>query len=596
MAEDDWRKSVPQAKRSEQIRYISAVLSAAEPGSTPAQKLMLSMRFEDNIFKTSKSYDDYQRKLVKRLKKVQKNYKPPASNGQGNSNGGMTMEEMMKKDEIKLEMELRETFGDKMKFIVENSSTAVYILKVKQQQLLKQQGISHSSNSAENLKKNTDKIAQWAIDIGVFPESHVFSGGIKRHKNKFRKAGELKALKKLLTERVENIRQHILKTIDANKYLEEEWAKSEKEMNDDISEILSTNAIHIIEVQKSNIKTFIEKASVPVPALRRGKTEDIKEATLLQIQKVRAATEALLTYLSTTNKEKKQPELTNILRKMHIVSVEGLQFLSTHCKRDPTKTNKKKLIKLEDAWTKLIKYESSNKGIEMKMNEDMESSKKRRRMMLENRGRIIVRTRVLLQPGQKTPSYILQALKAKNVQIIRNTEVGAGARIKMNIGSVFEINIFFSPLLVSFHPLEPISLSSSESTNETTSEDSDGLKKKSMHSQNTTKLTDESEFRRYVVDGGFPTWKSSSSALMSTYNLSYNHQSSNQPSPIDHFLISRKLEYASAHATHILRRCFSDMTSTTKESDTSASIEIAETSALMKFILLTRVTFLNEDG
>jgi len=37
---------------------------------------MLAMRFEDTIFKAATSLSDYRKKLTKRLKKVQKSYKP----------------------------------------------------------------------------------------------------------------------------------------------------------------------------------------------------------------------------------------------------------------------------------------------------------------------------------------------------------------------------------------------------------------------------------------------------------------------------------------------------------------------------------------
>ena len=97
---DDWRKLVSQSKRSEQIRYISEILSSAEPGSTPAQKLMLSMRFEDDTFQKAKSYEEYQKKLVKKLQKLQRKYKPPPKSKE---NVGKSLETLKKEEDEAIE-------------------------------------------------------------------------------------------------------------------------------------------------------------------------------------------------------------------------------------------------------------------------------------------------------------------------------------------------------------------------------------------------------------------------------------------------------------------------------------------------------------
>ena len=70
----DWRKSVLQSYRSSEVREISKVLAALEGSSsvTPASKLMLAMRFEDQIFKSAKDLADYRKKISKRLGKPQK--------------------------------------------------------------------------------------------------------------------------------------------------------------------------------------------------------------------------------------------------------------------------------------------------------------------------------------------------------------------------------------------------------------------------------------------------------------------------------------------------------------------------------------------
>jgi len=570
---EDWRRSVSQSKRSEQIRYISEILSTAEPGSTPAQKLMLSMRFEDDTFQKAKSYEDYQKKLVKKLQKVQRKYKPPPKS---KDNVGKSLETLKREQDEAIEKELREKYGGKMKYIIENAEKATYALKMKLQHANSNGSNNNSvgSRDADILKKHADTIGQWAIDIGVLPLSYKFSNGLK-YKNKKR---DLKMIKQHLGERVENIRQHIVKHADVNLYLEEEWIKLEKDMDKLMAKLLSRIHQRLIGVQITDIKNLIERASVRVPAPRRGRPEDVKEAVILHIDKIRAASNILMNYI--VMEDKSNVEMKNILKRMHTTAVDGLSFITANCKKE-TGTIKKE-IKLEDAWSRTIKYENPYENSEFEM-----CSRPSKRIKIRKQN-IIVRTRVLLQPGQRTPSYILQALKDKNVQIIRNSKIGGGARIRMIFGTAFEMNIFFSPLLVTFRALPPLSANATEKV-----EDDDCLDKR---------FIEETEFRQMIVDGGLPTWKSSHSAL-DTLQATAAKKLESKPyvmydisDSIAESLIAKKLEHVSFRTTHILRRCFADMTETTRTSNDNGNIEVSETSALMKFIQLARKTYLEVES
>lgn len=618
--EDDWRRGVSQAKRSEQVRYISEVLSNAEPGSTPSQKLMLSMRFEDNTFQTSKSYEDYQRKLVKKLKKLQRVYKPPA---QGSDNNGRSVEELRKEEEAAMETELRETYGEKMKFIIENADKAILKLKF-EHHLQKHRNTgdinNDSSNSsgsgkhAELLKVHADFISQWAVDIGLFPSLHTFPNGTKRAKDKNR---DLAKIKKLLMERVDNVRHHVVRKADPDLHLKEEFMKLEADqgINEELSHILSeamrpyldATGISIDKTSPTvtEIKTLIERASVPVPAPRKGRSEDIKEAILIHIDKIRAASQVLVMYLSLNDQS--TSDLKDVFKKMHTIAIDGLLFLKEHSKKEIAKSkgtvsvnskendekeqqqSDKKEIKLEDVWNKIITYESTEDSDESSY---ISSSPYKRQRIPKQK--IMVRTRVLLRSGQRTPTYILQALKAKNVQIVRHTEIGAGARVKMVFGTAFEMNVFLSPLLVTFRAIPPSPASEREKTSIETTQN-----KRKQLSEQQVQQEEESEFRRMIVDGGLPTWKPSGTAL-SQLPLNLLDRSTQAQTVVNDSvmssLIAKKLEYASGKATHVLRRCFADMTCTTQASDNKASIEISETSALMKFIQIARATFLDEEG
>ena len=148
---DDWRKSVTQSYRSSEIREISKVLAALEPGATVASKMMLAMRFEDSIFQSSDSLADYRKRLTKRLKKLQKSYTPTQSAN------------IQEKNNEKMERDLKVRFGEHLKYIVGNAPVAIEALREKQ-----------GNEKADNLKQHTDSIHQWSVEIGLLPEQGNF--------------------------------------------------------------------------------------------------------------------------------------------------------------------------------------------------------------------------------------------------------------------------------------------------------------------------------------------------------------------------------------------------------------------------------------
>ena len=193
----DWRKSVLQSYRNSEVREISKVLAALEGSATvtPASKLMLAMRFEDQIFKSAKDLADYRKKISKRLKKLQKNYKrPPAAAGAGSaqnaasrtaagaaqsggpghtsgskaspgsaasgSTGGAGVDNTEAKEELMAK--LKRDFGDMLRYIVENAEAAVEDLKLKL-----------GAEKARQLKQHTDSCRVWARDLKVMTEKEL---------------------------------------------------------------------------------------------------------------------------------------------------------------------------------------------------------------------------------------------------------------------------------------------------------------------------------------------------------------------------------------------------------------------------------------
>jgi hypothetical protein len=139
---DDWRLSVSQQYRNTEVREIAKVLAALEPGATSASKLMLAMRFEDAIFKAATSLTDYRKKLTKRLKRVQKSYVPT------NTAAATNKEQLIK--------ELRNKYGDSLRYISQHAAKAISELKAK-----------HGQEKASQLQQHTAVALSWAQDLGL---------------------------------------------------------------------------------------------------------------------------------------------------------------------------------------------------------------------------------------------------------------------------------------------------------------------------------------------------------------------------------------------------------------------------------------------
>ena len=178
----DWRKSVLQSYRNSEVREISKVLAALEGSATvtPVSKMMLAMRFEDQIFKSAKDLADYRKKISKRLKKLQKNYKAaPAKEAAGSSkgggggsgkggggsgtpggSGGSGKDHKEAEDELKAK--LMRDYGDKLRYIVKNAGAAMADLKRKL-----------GAEKARQLQQHTDNCRCWARDLGILTEEEL---------------------------------------------------------------------------------------------------------------------------------------------------------------------------------------------------------------------------------------------------------------------------------------------------------------------------------------------------------------------------------------------------------------------------------------
>ena len=127
----DWRRSVAQSYRSEEVRSIAKVLASLEPGATSASKTMLAWRFEDSIFTSAADFDDYRKTIQKRLKKTQKHYAKKQNGGEGGGQDAVENPDLTRERELLLESELRGKFGSKLLYIAKNGDEAVRSIRIK---------------------------------------------------------------------------------------------------------------------------------------------------------------------------------------------------------------------------------------------------------------------------------------------------------------------------------------------------------------------------------------------------------------------------------------------------------------------------------
>lgn len=581
----DWRKSVLQSYRNEEVTNIAKVLAALEPNTSSASKLGLAMRFEDAIFQAATSLQDYRKKLAKRLKKVQKSYKPPQE-GSAAVNANAVNKGPKVSYEVK-EKQLRDRFGERLKYIVFHADDAVAILKMKDPQ------------RAAKVKIHTDQAEQWAVDIGVLSTDEIklklqkkrganSHAKVRQPESLRRRPGFLEKLKEHLEQRVDNTRSHVVQVIHQDKFLEENLVKVE-DMYLDASQSVQASlasrnrivqtlqrlireenststytpnyAVDIMQVQQQ----YQELQGMSIPFPRKGDTDDdIKKIALLQLERIKLCTQLMVSYVMLTKEGK--GSVPGLLKQSYSMGIDGIKYLLKYYEDD----NEDDIV-LEDSWKQLFVYiPPEHEG------RDRESpTKKRKRSFDGDVAFYITKTRVLFTPGHKTPSNIIHELESKKAKVFRPNGNDAGARIMIKFGQAFEMKIFFSPLLVTVRAMNP---------------------KRNAKSTKNEKFDDEgkSDFCRTVMDCGLPTWQKSSDGLAESLGFTGEEAVVNA-AYID--MVSKKLDFASAQATSILRKCFTDLAGQTyANAKSDFEIALAEGTALLHFLRLARENYRKESS
>ncbi|KAL7535721.1 hypothetical protein ACHAXR_006687 [Thalassiosira sp. AJA248-18] len=569
----DWRQSVAQSFRSEEVRSIAKVLASLEPGATSASKTMLAMRFEESIFKAASGLDDYRKTIQKRLKKLQKHYvkqQQAAAAAGGGGAGGDKNENDDREKELLFESELRDKWGARLLFIVEHANEAVALTRQ-----------SHGEHKADILRQHTDGAKSWTVQLGLeLPENDSTRGQFVRMER--RDMEYLKKVKGYLETRVENIRSHVVKITDTDLFLQETLTKIDDALLKERLSVVFQQALNDADPDNSQftgdqMKQLLERMNAPVPIPRRNQEGDRIRAAVARIEKIRAAAQALYTYMGLPIADK--TSFRGCTPKCHSVVIECLKELDVEYSHlvkelDDTDENGKRIIQLEDAWNKPMQFSEfeSEETPSMEDASGEEPNAKRTKTEEVSRGKVpmVIRSRCLLTREKNTPfSTLLPALKRKKATLVRN---GSTTFVRLDFGKAFEMTIYFVPLLVTIRAIDTENAEGKSSL-------AGGHRWPSLYqglcpSDNKT-----------TVSGNVSALNKNSSSL-NVLGVSGTFAS---VGPI----IAKKLEYASAQATYALRRCFADTTvGKNAMAKSEFEIEILETGALIRFLQLARSTYI----
>ena len=528
-----WRNALSQVARNDEVKEIANFLAQLEPGASSTSKMGLAMRFEDGLFKQAKSYEDYKKKIQKRLKKLQKNYKPEEA--VKNQNQGNVVEQLL--------LELRSKYAEHLRYIDKNADKAVEDIRER-----------YGEERSGQLRQHTNCTKQWAQQLGVLEDTPP--------PNKLSE-GELLKLSEHLNRRVENIRQYVVKHAEPDLFLQETLEKKDKELSPKASEFLAKILTKRVEqLRKTTASstdetppfdataTLLEslercQASLQAPTRNNEKQIEVPNA-LKHLDKMRAASSALMAYLAIPGRKDTAPP--NTLAKTYKATSEGLDFVVKVAKNQKGRSSgddQESEVKLEDAW---------NKPLELVDDNTISIDKKPKLDHLPP----VTKSRVLLTPKRKTPSHLLSALKRKRATLIRPGIDGRGNQLILDFGKAFRMTIYFCPLLVT---LRAMTKKEAESSGKEAT-------KNISHSRGTS-------------------WTPLYHGLAEKESLSVWGVTGNYEE-IGH-VVEERLRDASNHATHVLRKCFR---SHVKDKTTEFEVELLEGSALLEFLQLARTTYI----
>jgi KIX domain len=398
----EWRSSVQQSYRNQQVRGIAKELAGLEPGATEASKLRLAMQFEDSVYKSGTSLADYHKKLTKRLNKLKKTYKPPTVvTGGGGGDGSVVVDQKEKEQKIK---DLIGKHGETLRYICTHAVDAVQEMRHKQ-----------GDEKAKQLQQHVEAAKSWAKMLGIVSNNNNGAGvaGAAAYKPNFNMSqGELERLTHNIEKRLDTIRSHTVKLIEPDAFLVENIKKIEEEFRDKPGAVKLQSEVMRLKVEKiraavgirdfESVAKSLETATKLVPL-----SLPPKEAALRHLSKMNAASHVLLGYLLADDKYSVPKQA--LLRAHDVAGNTSLKAVQDYMKELRAEEKSNAGLQLRDVWMKRLVLPPTDNGV-----------------------KLAIRSKVLLKPGRHAPC----------------APKGAGAHVIVPFGGVFTMTIYFVPLVV----------------------------------------------------------------------------------------------------------------------------------------------------
>lgn len=653
----DWRSSVLQSYRNAEVREIAKVLAALEGSAsvTPASKLMLAMRFEDQIFKSASSLADYRKKISKRLKKLQKNYvaptKAPTATTTAAANNGE--DNAAEKDELKIK--LRNAYGDNLRYIVKHSTAALADLKKKL-----------GSEKARQLQQHTDSCRIWARDLEVMTEEElvevtaakVDDGGEEgKDKNPNTTTNttpisnkpvplslaQVQRIEKHLQTRVGNIRSYVVKHADPDQFLLETLQSKDKAFSKNVEagnlfrEILMgqiSSQRDLVQKHKDKSKEeqrkrqqrqstdgsttttttttdddsitvlqrAVEKAQAGVPPPTRNDSKQI-EASLRHLDKMRAASTAMMTYWTLKGDERLATAPRDTLKKIHDVVQEGTAFVVAAVKEreiqqsqqrhggssrvddgnqargivdSSSKSSTSSSVSLQDAWSKMIELPSSATVVEG-IGDDSDIINMDSKRLRSNSYRPYYKVRKLFHPQRKTPPALLSAIRRKGARLCVPSSTSVNSiYLVLDFDKAFIMTIYMSPLTVTLRARAPEDTDTSSSNGSMPSTAAATATWLPLSHGLTPSSTTKNSF------GSQNNTQQQQQRQLSVWGVTSTYDSIGR-------VVEERLRDASTHATATLRKCFQNHV---KDKTVDFEVELLEGSALLEYLQVVRATYM----
>lgn len=558
------------------------------------------------------------------MKRLEKNYiRPAAADGLNSvstreNQATDDISESLKNDLI---AKLRIQYGESIRYIVKNAKSAVDDLEKKL-----------GSEKARQLQQHTDSCRSWARNLKLMTEEELEeieklndSDGANNELNKpvQLSLSSMQCIEKHLKTRVGNIRSYVVKHADPDQFLletlqskdklfaknheasnlfrkallaqinsqrdllqkhEDHLSKSSMRKNDSSSVEDNFKGDPIISLQRT-----LEKALATVPPLTRNDNDSSKiEASLRHLEKMRAASTAMMTYWTLKGDERFTMAPRDTLKKIHSVVRESTKFVLSINKELEKKQRRQKQIVgcasncdreeeknvcrvfLQDAWTKTIELPSY--ALELSTNGP---SNKRLRTDLY---RPYYRVQNLFQTKLPHPS-LLSAIRRKGAKLVLpENKVGANSvHLVLDLKEVFTMTVYLSPLTAALRAKD-CKLSSAFNESCVIGSGSNinsvsvawlplchGLIQSSNNGSDSFMTNSQQQQKQVSIWG-----------VTSTYGSIGR-------------VIEERLRDASTHATATLRKCFQIHV---KEKVIDFEVELLEGSALLAFLDAVRLTYM----